>query len=344
MVRARRGAAAEHTRGSAAGVSAGTTAGLIWGLAFLVPVLLHGWSAVAVTAGRYLAYGAVSVVFFAVGGRGMREVTRRHWRTALQFAITGNVGYYLLLVLGIELIGAPITDIVIGCIPVTLAIVGNLCSRSYAWRLLAVPVVLVTAGLLIVNLPAAAHGGDQPIGRKVAGLAAAFGAVALWTWYGMANARFVSRNSDVPHSGWSTVVGLFTGAVTLLALPVIVASHQFGHAAGAPGTGWLVGGSVVLGVGVSWAATGLWNLACTRLSTVSAAMLVNVETIAGFAYVYAARAQWPPAGQVIGFALIIIGVLIVIWLPSARGSDRSEDEDSAGQVPSDFDYSRRGLR
>ena len=53
----------------------------------------------------------------------------------------------------------------IGCIPVTLAIVGNLASRTHAWRLLAVPVVLVTAGLLIVNLPAASHGGDLPIGR-----------------------------------------------------------------------------------------------------------------------------------------------------------------------------------
>ena len=40
-----------------AGLLAGTGAGLVWGLAFLVPVLLPGWSAVAVTAGRYLAYG-----------------------------------------------------------------------------------------------------------------------------------------------------------------------------------------------------------------------------------------------------------------------------------------------
>ena len=43
-----------------------------------------------------------------------------------------------------------------------------------------------------------------------------------------------------------------------------------------------------------------------------------VETVAGYAYVYAARAQWPPPGQLPGFALIVIGVLIVVRLRAAR--------------------------
>lgn len=68
------------------GVAAGGAAGLVWGLAFLVPVLLHGWSAVAVTTGRYLAYGLVSALLFLAGRRGMRGLARRHWRPALAFA------------------------------------------------------------------------------------------------------------------------------------------------------------------------------------------------------------------------------------------------------------------
>src|SRR4051794_34857051 len=91
---------------SARGYAAGTLAGLVWGLAFLIPVLLHGWNAVTVTAGRYLAYGGVSLVLFLAGARALRPLARRHWRLALQFAVTGNVGYYLLLVLGIQLAGA----------------------------------------------------------------------------------------------------------------------------------------------------------------------------------------------------------------------------------------------
>ena len=315
----RRGAA---SAGSLGGVTAGTAAGLVWGLAFLVPVLLHGWSAVAVTSGRYLAYGAVSAILFALGGRSLRGLTRRHWRPALAFAITGNVGYYLLLVLGIELIGAPVTDIVIGCIPVTLALAGNIASRAYAWRKLALPVGLVTAGLLFANIPAvAASPGSGSVTGKVLGLLAAFGAVALWTWYGLANARFLSRNPEVPNASWSTLVGLFTGAITLIGLPLAVVTHQIGRPSDVRSVTWLVGGSLVLGVIVSWGGTFLWNLASARLSTVSAGMLVNVETVAGYAYVYAARAQWPPPGQLLGFALIVIGVLIVVRRPAAqRGS------------------------
>jgi hypothetical protein len=37
-------------------------------------------------------------------------------------------------------------------------------------------------------------------------------------------------------------------------------------------------------------------------------MLINVETVSGYVYVYAARQHWPPLGQILGFALILAGV------------------------------------
>jgi drug/metabolite transporter (DMT)-like permease len=305
-----------------AGVTAGSAAGLVWGLAFLVPVLLHGWSAVAVTTGRYLAYGLVSGLLFATGGRVLRGLARQHWRPALAFAISGNAGYYLLLVLGIDLIGAPITDIIIGCIPITLALAGNLTSRSHPWRKLAAPIALATAGLLLANLAGTGEAGTGRTSADVVfGLLAAFGAVALWTWYGLANARFLNRHPEVPHTGWSTLVGLYTGAVTLVCLPAVLATRQLGGGSGGHSISWLIGGSIVLGAGVSWGGTVLWNLASARVSAVSAGMLVNVETVAGYAYVYAARAQWPPPTQLLGFALLITGVLIVVRLPAAPDQD-----------------------
>jgi len=288
-----------------------------------VPVLLPGWSAVAVTTGRYLAYGLLSALLFRMGGRAMRGLARQHWRSALAFAIAGNVGYYLLLVLGIELIGAPITDIITGCIPVILALVANLTSHAYSWRKLTLPIVLAAAGLLLATLPGGLASADgRSAVREIFGLLAAFGAVALWTWYGLANARFLSRHPDVPHVSWSTLVGLCTGAVTFISLPLTIATHQIGSS-GSHSLGWLIGGSIVLGVGVSWGATVLWNLASARLSTVAAGMLVNVETMAGYVYVYADKAQWPPLPQVFGFALLIIGVLVVVRLPGASGQDGS---------------------
>jgi len=310
---------------TAAGLSAGTVAGVLWGLAFLLPTLLQGWSAVAVTTGRYLAYGALSLLLFGLAGRSLRAIARRHWRPALAFAVAGNAGYYLLLVLGIDLVGAPLVTIVIGTIPVVMALAGNRLSGTYRWRSLLLPVALVAAGILTVNVSELAHAAAAEHGTsaasKATGLLAAFAAVAVWTWYGLANARFLDRHPEVPAGGWSTVVGLATGAVTVAALPLAAAGGRLapaatpGHPPSSVTAFWLA--SLVLGVVVSWAATVLWNVASARLSTTAAGTLINIETIAGYSYVYLARGHWPPQVQVVGFLLILAGVLLVVRAPAA---------------------------
>ena len=304
------------------GVTAGVSAGLIWGLAFPIPVLLHGWNAVTVTAGRYIAYGLASAVLFALGGRPLHRLAAGHWWTALVFAVTGNVGYYLLLVIGIVTVGAPATDLVIGCIPIVLALVGNWVAPAYAWRRIVLPVVLVSIGLVLVNtleISGSRAYNPAPVAVKIAGLIAAFGAVAIWSWYALANARFLADHADVSPAGWSTVVGVATGAVTIVAIPLAWATGQLAPSNSDDGLIRLIIGAAILGVVVSWAGTWLWNAASSRLPPALAGLLINVETVSGFAYVYAARWQWPPAGQFIGFGLVIAGLLAAPYRqPSLR--------------------------
>src|SRR5688500_8798577 len=129
-----------------AGVLTGVAAGAVWGLAFVLPSLAPGWSPEAVSAGRYLVYGAASaLVATALRGRATSAWTlaRRHWRPALLFAVTGNVGYYLLLVVALQHVGAPVSAAVIGTVPVAVAVAANLRDRTYRWRQLAAPLVLV---------------------------------------------------------------------------------------------------------------------------------------------------------------------------------------------------------
>ena len=322
---------------TATGLGAGITAGMIWGLAFLLPVLLGGWNPVIVTVGRYLAYGLLSVILFGLGGRSMRQLARQHWRLALAFAVTGNVGYYLLLVVAIRTAGAPLTDMVIGAIPVVVAVAGNWLSPAYRWRRLALPLILVTAGLALVSALeiSGVHAYQPgPPGQKIAGLLAACGAVILWTWYALANARFLATHDTASPAHWSTVVGVATGAVTLLGLPLAAATGQLSApATGHPGIGKLITAVVILGVVVSWAGTWLWNLASARLSPALAGLLVNVETVAGFAYVYAARLTWPPAGQLTGLLLVITGVALAVPRPGrAKGGQAGEDGPAADRA------------
>ena len=85
-----------------------------------------------------------------------------------------------------------------------------------------------------------------------------------------------------------------------------------------PGPARLVAGIVFLGVVVSWAGTWLWNLASSRLSPAVAGLLVNLETVSGFGYVYAVRQHWPPAGQLAGLALVMAGVTLTLTVSHRR--------------------------
>lgn len=301
---------------------AGIAAGLIWGLAFLVPVLVAEWGPVTVTAGRYLAYGALSIGLVVLGGPALRRVVRRHWRPALTFAVTGNVGYYLLLVCSIELVGAPVASVVIGCIPVAMAVAGNLLTPRYAWRRLALPVGLVIVGMTVVNgleLAGAAPTHGASTGVKAVGVLAAFAAVALWTSYALANAAFLGRHPELSSTDWSTVVGVGTGVVTVVLLPAAMFAGRLDGPGGERELLVLLAASAVLGLAVSWGATALWNLASARLSPTAAGMLINMETLAGFTYVHLALGGRPPLGQLLGFGLVLVGVLVIVRLPVTAG-------------------------
>jgi drug/metabolite transporter (DMT)-like permease len=322
--------------GSRAGMAAGIGASLVWGTAFLVPVLLGGWNPVIVTLGRYLVYGLLSASLLIRGGRDVRRILRTHWRAALAFAIAGNAGYYLLLTVAIAAAGAPLTDMVIGAIPVVVAVAGNILTPAVRWRRLLLPLALVTTGLALVSalelsgVHAYLH---VTAGEKMAGLAAAVGAVVLWTWYALANARFLSRvpaaqtaahptdqptdqPADQPAlspASWSTAVGVATGAVALAALPAAALTGQLAAPRGAHASlAGLIAGAIFLGVAVSWLGTAAWNVASSRLSAVMAGLLVNLETVTGFGYVYAARRQWPPPGQLAGLVLVMAGVVLTM--------------------------------
>jgi drug/metabolite transporter (DMT)-like permease len=306
------------------GLLAGTGAGLVWGLAFLVPVLLPGWSAGAVTAGRYLAYGVLSLALLLYEGRAAWRLAREHWRAALAFAVTGNVGYYLLLVIGIQKLGAPVTDTIIGSIPVVVAVVSNWRTPAWPWQRLAVPVALSLAGLALINaaeFTAAPSTAAASPGTELLGLAAAVGAVALWTWYSLANAAFLATRPPISAGSWSSVVGLATLTVTLAALlPLTLLGQMSWSAAGRGEAAMFLAGIAVLGVAVSWGGTWLWNTASARLPATTAGILINIETVSGYVYVYIARQHWPPPGQILGFAFILAGVGLTLTRRPAPGA------------------------
>ncbi len=256
---------------------------------------------------------------------------------------TGVCRWHLLLVIGIQKIGAPVTDTIIGSIPVVVAVVSNWHAPALPWRRLVLPVALSLSGLALINAveftgthPSVA----APLGGRLLGLAAAVAAVALWTWYALANARFLRARPAIPAGSWSSVVGLATLVVTLATLlPVTLLGHTSWPAASRRDAAMFLAGIALLGVAVSWGGTRLWNTASARLPTTTAGLLINVETVSGYGYVYLVRHQWPPLGQLLGFALILAGVSLALTrrqMPKPTRQHRPPDrkpEPPDGLIP-----------
>jgi len=296
-----------------AGVAVGILANMTWGLGYLIPVLLSAFSPVAITVGRYLSYGLASLIVIFVTGRGMRYPATV-WRTAVQFAISGNVVYYFAIVLGVSLVGAPAVAVILGTLPVTVTLYANRRHRDYPFRVLVPALLLIGVGLVLVNaLEVDWSGlGEHSLGAQLLGIGCAVVSLALWTWFSVANSTFLRANPQISSAEWSTVVGVVTLALSVLLVPVLLAGGGVLAAQAAPprpSWWWLAVGSVILGVLVSWCATLLWNRASVLLPMSLAGQLIVFETLSGLGYVFTATGRVPPLLELAGVAMVIGGVL-----------------------------------
>jgi drug/metabolite transporter (DMT)-like permease len=296
-----------------AGVAVGILANMTWGLGYLIPVLLSAFNPVAITVGRYLSYGLVSLIVIAVAGRGMRYPATVWWR-ALQFAISGNIVYYFAIVLGVSLVGAPVVAVILGTLPVTVTLYANRRHRDYSFRTLVPALLLIGFGLVLVNAMEVDWSGlgKHSLSEQLLGIGCAVVSLALWTWFSVANSTFLRANPQISSAEWSTVVGVVTFALSALLVPVLLTGDGVLAAEAAtpkPSWWWLAVGSIILGVLVSWCATLLWNRASVLLPMSLAGQLIVFETLSGLGYVFAVIGRVPPLLELVGVAMVIGGVL-----------------------------------
>jgi drug/metabolite transporter (DMT)-like permease len=139
------------------GVLYALIAGLLWGLVFIVPLLLPNQSPALLSLGRYLAFGCVCVPLAAFQWRALRSLTARDWRWAFMLSVVGNLVYYGFLAFAIQTLGNPLPALIIGTLPVVIALCANLglaqnqAAPRVAWSSLALPASLLLAGLFCVN-------------------------------------------------------------------------------------------------------------------------------------------------------------------------------------------------
>jgi drug/metabolite transporter (DMT)-like permease len=304
----------------AAGTAFALAAGLMWGLVFVVPLLLPDYPAALLSASRYLAFGLIALPLALLDRARLAQFTRDDWVEALKLSLVGNLLYYLCLAAAIQRAGGPMPTMIIGTLPVVIAITSNL--RDHArdgrlpWARLAPSLLLIGAGIALVN-----HGELQrlradaaaDLGRYAIGALLAVAAVACWTWYPIRNADWMRAHPDRSASAWATAQGLATLPPAALAF---VAFWGWSAATGAsfemplgPMPARFLALMFAVGLLASWLGTLCWNAASQRLPTTLAGQLIVFETLAALAYAFALRQEAPPALTLAGVTLLVAGVM-----------------------------------
>lgn len=292
----------------------GIMACFIWGLIFVVPNFMVGFDPFEIALGRHFVNGALSCILVGLQGGISRQIlTSSVWNKALVFSLISNIGYYTCLVISVQSASPAVAALIVGISPIVISFYGNWLEKECDYKVLVLPALFILAGLLCINLPLLA-GEEQDIDKPYyfLGVLGAFGSMFAWSWYVVANARFLKNTPDITPQQWSSVIGMAT-FVWVLLLSFIY-------------EGWLgaeswnkfitpsetlftyVGGCLVLGVLCSWVGTFLWNKASELLPVSYAGQLTIFETVFGLGMFYMIEQQLPPLFELTGVILMLFAI------------------------------------
>ena len=312
-------------------------AGLMWGLVFVAPTMLSEYPAALLVAGRYLAFGLIALPLAWFSRQRLAELTRADWLEAAKLSAVGNLLYYLCLAAAIQHAGGPLPTMIIGTLPVVIAITSNLRGSAVVrardgrlpWGRLAPSLLLIAAGIGCVNQAELQHlrqAGAIDVGRYLLGALLAVAAVACWTWYPIRNADWLRAHADRSPSAWATAQGVVTLPMAALAYALWWGWVAWGGApeAAASATSaafdmpfgprpWaFIGLMLAIGLFASWLGTLCWNESSQRLPPALAGQLIVFETLAALAYAFAWRGQWPQWLTLLGVGLLLAGVMTAL--------------------------------
>ena len=303
-----------------AGIFFSLAAGMMWGLVFVGPLMLPEYPAALHTFGRYLAFGLIALPLALVDRHELRRLTRPDWLAALRLAAIGNVLYYLFLASAIQRAGGALPTMIIGTLPVVIAVSANVLNHQrdgrLAWRQLLPALGLILLGIACVNhveWTALLHQPHADTGRYISGALLAVGAVVCWTWYPLKNADWLRGHPERNPRVWATAQGLATLPLALLGYGLFWVWQSLTGAAFAmpwgPRPFEFAGLMMAIGLLASWLGTLCWNAASQRLPTALAGQLIVFETLSALAYAFVLRGQWPEPLTLIGIGLLVVGVI-----------------------------------
>ncbi len=300
------------------GINFALAACFVWGLIFVVPQFMDGFSAIEVALGRYLFYGLISAaIFLKATLQGQGRYPRAIWIQALYFSFASTIFYYTCVVLSLRYATPAICALVLGISPITIALYGNYKERECSFKSLLVPSILILIGLVIINAP---YLDASSSSEHILGILCSFLALLVWSWYAVANSKFFKVNPQISCNAWSTLVGvatLFWVAFFALVLGLFftdlvdVSKFTSLNFDNTQLYKFLIGGAI-LGIFCSWVGAFLWNSASIHLPVSLAGQLTIFETIFGLVFVYLLKQEIPQLFECVGISFLFFAIFLGI--------------------------------
>ena len=303
------------------GISLGLLACALWGLTYLLPLILDTYDPLYITLMRAIVMGAASIAGICMQRGLLSRLTVKDWRFALVLSLIGNVLQCWMLMLSVEYASPVLAGICFGMIPVLVAIIANERDRrrgrpSVQLRRLAIPLFCLFGGLLIANwseLMTSIASGNSPE-RFALGVCFGLASTAMWTWYPIRNADWLLDHPDVSPVFWTSVqcVILLPIGIVLWVLAWFVKGDMPSLVGPDPIKFTLV--MLFAGIVCSWGASALWNAMSQMVPTSLVGQMLVFETIFSVLFGHLWDLRLPSVQMLSGMALMVGGIVYSLRL------------------------------
>lgn len=303
------------------GIIAGLTTGALWGLTFVAPRAVTPFNEYDLAVGRYFIFGLVSILLMILPAFRPTGINLKDATIAMLLGGVGYIFYFLATAFAVNLSGAAIPPLVIGLMPVILAIAGNISAPAVSARSLYLPLALILAGILVVNFGGLSRA--EVTGNKtdlIFGIILSFVALIIWVAYGWVNSVVLRRENAPAALPWACLQGVGSAiGSSLLFVWMISTGNSYAFEnfsfklSDYDSYNFLIW-CLLMGIIGSWVATWCWSIASEKLPLAITAQLIVAETIFGLIFGFIYENRLPHLTEYFGGSLQILGIMATLYL------------------------------
>lgn len=286
------------------GICAGLTSGILWGIPFVAPLILHNFSPLDITFGRFIFFGLIGLLF---APRLMHLWKSLDNKSKIELLFLSSIGFWvytLLLTYGIQHSDGVLASLIIGMIPLTITIF----SRPKFTPLLIIGITILLFGFACLFSPESIS--LQILRKYSSGIIILIVALLMWTLFAIRFARFAAMRQHIKSFDLSSIIGVIN---LIFIIPVyFISGNHIQNLIQSPIFSKYILVCLALGVGASWLANIFWAY-CSKVcsSTICGALMVS-ETVFGCLYSLIYYHRMPTSYESIAIIALFIGMICVI--------------------------------